>query len=137
MGVALLLRHASAGKRFDWSGEDALRPLDGRGREQAATLPRSLPSVPVRRIVSSPAVRCVQTVEPLARALGVRVERHADLAEGAPRDASLALVLELGPGAVSCTHGDVLHALTGHAGAKGGGFVVELRGDGLAVVQDF
>jgi phosphohistidine phosphatase SixA len=135
MGLALLLRHARAGRRPAWTGDDGLRPLDERGREQARLLPSALQAYAIERILSSPAVRCLQTVEPLALAVDLPVEERADLAEGTPGRKALAVVLAAGPGAVSCTHGDVLHALTGDEGPKGGAFVVELDAEGLAVVQ--
>ena len=66
----LLIRHASAGDRNDWVGDDLLRPLDGRGRSQASRLPELLGDYEIARVLSSPALRCVQTVEPLAALAG-------------------------------------------------------------------
>ena len=63
---------------------------------------------PLKRVLSSPFVRCVQTVEPLASALGLEVEETEALAEGHATDA-LALVHELaGDDVALCTHGDVV-----------------------------
>ena len=63
---------------------------------------------PLKRVLSSPFVRCVQTVEPLASALGLQVEKTQALAEGRSADA-LALLHELaGEDAALCTHGDVI-----------------------------
>lgn len=73
----------------------------------------------VRRVLSSPYRRCIQTVEPLAAALGVPVETDERLAEGAG-SAGLALLEE--DGVVACTHGDVITELVGH-GLPPGGFV--------------
>ncbi|MGH2977341.1 MAG: SixA phosphatase family protein [Gaiellaceae bacterium] len=84
---SVLVRHASAGDRRDWAGDDRLRPLDARGRRQSAALVELLRPLEPRRIVSSPYVRCVQTVEPLAAALGRPVEQDDRLAEGAGRAA--------------------------------------------------
>ena len=75
----VLVRHASAGDRHEWDGDDRLRPLDKKGRKQAARLLDVLADVTVRRIVSSPYLRCVQTVEPLARARGLEVESAPEL----------------------------------------------------------
>jgi phosphohistidine phosphatase SixA len=129
--TSVLVRHASAGDRRDWDGDDRLRPLDGRGRRQAAELVELLRPFAVRRVVSSPYVRCVETVEPLAAALGLPVERDERLAEGAGR-AALGLVREAGT--VSCTHGDVVEDIIGHGLKKGaavalgdGGVVQRLR----------
>lgn len=81
-----------------------------------------LESLEVRRIVSSPFARCVETVEPLAEARGLEVELDDRLAEGAGR-AAFALVQE--NGTVCCTHGDVAGELLGH-GLKEGA-AVELQ----------
>jgi 8-oxo-(d)GTP phosphatase len=120
--TSILVRHASAGDRDDWEGDDRLRPLDERGRRQAAELADRLAGIEVRRIVSSPYARCVETVEPLAEALGLPVEPDERLAEGAG-GAAYALVQEAG--IVCCTHGDVVHDLLGHGLKKGA--AVELR----------
>lgn len=108
--VSVLLRHASAGDRLHWDGEDHLRPLDEKGWRQAAELVDKLAPLGVQRIVSSPYIRCVQTVEPLAAALGLEVELDERLAEGT-HDAAAELLRE--EGVVACTHGDVCHALVG------------------------
>lgn len=104
-----LVRHAHAGKRTHWKGKDSLRPLSRRGKEQAEWLVRFLGPEPITRIVSSPYVRCVQTVEPLAVKLGLEVEVSPLLAEGADAPAALELVLELErTNGVACSHGDVI-----------------------------
>src|SRR5258706_1561493 len=107
--MSFLVRHASAGERLEWA-DDRLRPLDDRGRRQAAELAAAPSSGDVQRVVASPYVRCVQTVEPLAAALGLDVEVDDRLAEGAGF-AAQALLEE--DGVVACTHGDVIHDLLG------------------------
>lgn len=77
----LIVRHASAGERDDWEGDDRLRPLDTRGFAQAARLVELLDGHEILRVLSSPARRCVQTVEPLAHARGLDVEVREELAE--------------------------------------------------------
>jgi len=63
---------------------------------------------PPARILSSPATRCVQTVEPLAEALGLRIEVVDELAEGAAGK-GVELVRSLaGKRVALCTHGDVI-----------------------------
>jgi len=114
--VSVLLRHASAGHRLHWNDEDHLRPLDERGWRQAAELVDELVPLGVLRIVSSPYTRCVETVEPLAAELGLEVERHERLAEGA---GAAAAELLRDAGVVACTHGDVIHALLGRHMKKG------------------
>lgn len=119
--TSVLVRHASAGDRHDWDGDDRLRPLDARGRRQAAALVELLAGLEVRRIVSSPYARCVETVEPLAAALGLGLEQDERLAEGAGR-AALELLSE--DGLVACTHGDVVAELLGHGLKKGAAVVL-------------
>lgn len=70
----IALRHAKAVARERWDGEDAARPLTGRGRRQAEAIVGPLTAFGARKILSSPAVRCVKTVQPLSRALGRRIE---------------------------------------------------------------
>jgi len=106
--TSVLVRHASAGNRDEWDGDDRQRPLDARGRRQAAELVELLRALDVRRVVSSPYLRCVETVEPLAGARGLPVEEDDRLAEGAGRAASDLLGED---GVVLCTHGDVVREL--------------------------
>jgi len=116
----ILVRHASAGSREEWSGSDRLRPLDDRGRRQAESLVAALAGYPVERILSSPSVRCTETVLPLAGERGLDVEERLELGEGASRESALALVDGVeDPGLVACTHGDVVEELLGERMKKG------------------
>lgn len=118
-----VVRHADAGRRADWDGPDDGRPLSGRGRGQADDIASQLALVAPTRIVSSPLVRCVETVQPLADALGLPVQLHPALAEGAPLDQTLSLVAEVGSETVVlCSHGDVIPPLLRHL--AGGGATV-------------
>ena len=132
----LLVRHANAGKRKDWEGDDRLRPLDDKGWRQAEGLVEELLAYPIARLASSGATRCVQTLEPLAEVLGLEIEPRRELEEGATRDETLALMTELGDGAVLCTHGDILENLFGEEGQKGSTRVVELE-NGVPVVREY
>jgi 8-oxo-dGTP diphosphatase len=116
----VLLRHASAGKREEWQGDDRLRPLDERGHRQALALSDVLRARGVKRVLSSPYVRCTQTVAPL----GLDIEPDERLAEGAPVEATLSLLEEL-EDAVVCTHGDVIENVLGRSLKKGAGAVLE------------
>lgn len=60
----LLVRHAKAMLRKHWSGDDLSRRLSGRGRKQARELIAMLDAFGVERLVSSPAVRCAETLAP-------------------------------------------------------------------------
>jgi len=114
----VLLRHASAGDRVEWTGDDRRRPLDKKGWKQARRLVDELRELGVRRVLSSPYDRCVQTVEPLAEELGVAIEIDDRLAEGAGRDAALELLGGL-EDVVACTHGDIVDEVLGRPLKKG------------------
>ena len=49
-----LVRHADAGNRMAWSGDDFQRPLDDFGRMQAEAIGAALAGRPIERILSSP-----------------------------------------------------------------------------------
>ena len=111
-GTLFLLRHAAAGDRAQWEGVDAVRPLTKKGKRQAAAIVEYLKDRGIERIYSSPHTRCVQTVEPLAEAIGAKVIEHDALAEGPDIDAAYGLADELvGYNAVLCSHGDVIPAV--------------------------
>jgi broad specificity phosphatase PhoE len=108
----LVVRHANAGHRTAWDDDiDDFRPLTGKGRKQAQGIADALADAGIDRLVSSPSVRCVQTLEPLSTRLGMKVRTDRRLAEGAGGDAALELAAELrarGSTAVLCSHGDVI-----------------------------
>ena len=104
--TSYLVRHAKAGSRERWTRPDRDRPLTEAGRLQAEALARVLAPT-TKRVVSSPYVRCVETVAPLAEAVGLRVEDDDRLAEGADPTWAIAR-LASAPGSVLCTHGDVM-----------------------------
>lgn len=104
----LLVRHAHARPRKDWTGDDRLRPLSPRGERQAQGLVPVIEAFSPQRILSSPYRRCLTTVEPLSRRLGLPVEHQEALAEGDGL-AALALVRTLADEKVAlCTHGDII-----------------------------
>jgi 8-oxo-dGTP diphosphatase len=115
-----LVRHARAGSRSRWSGDDSLRPLSKVGRAQAEGIAERLGSEPIELVVSSPFTRCVDTVVPLAERLGVAVETDDALAEGAPLTQALRLFEKVQDReVVLCTHGDVMESLLDHFGRQG------------------
>ena len=109
-----LVRHADAGNRMAWVGDDFERPLDDHGQMQAEAIGAALADRPVFRILSSPYVRCVDTVIPLGRALGLTVEACDKLAEGSHIADAFELLDSLASAegdAVLCSHGDVIPGL--------------------------
>ena len=111
----LLVRHATAGDRAAWDGPDATRPLDRRGRAQAAILAAVLPGFAPARLLTAPPVRCRQTMTPLAAATGLPVGEVPELGEeayDADPQAGLAVVRQLladpaGP-TVVCSQGGAI-----------------------------
>ncbi|MDQ1510016.1 MAG: 8-oxo-(d)GTP phosphatase [Actinomycetota bacterium] len=118
--TVFLLRHAKAGDREAWSDDDRLRPLSGRGHLQARVLVELLRDATFDRILSSPYVRCMETVVPIAGVRGMPVEPVEELSEAAPLDAAIALVRKHAiSGALMCMHGDVLQMLLDYYAAAG------------------
>jgi 8-oxo-(d)GTP phosphatase len=70
----LVVRHARAGEPQQWTGPDDLRPLDEVGEARAAALADTLACFGPVRLVSAVPLRCVQTLEPLASALGLEIQ---------------------------------------------------------------
>lgn len=115
-----VVRHAHAGERSTWEGDDQQRPLSVRGRTQADGIAAALAGREPKRILTSPALRCVQTVEPLAALLGRPVEVEQRLQEGTSPDRSESLLDELADtDAVLCSHGDIIPDLL-HSLVRGG-----------------
>ena len=111
--MLVLVRHAHAGSKRRWPGPDLERPLSPRGRAQAQDLAALLADLRVTRLLSSPALRCRQSLAPASEQLWVPVEPVGVLAADAPVED---LVRFLGSpdlrGAALCTHGETLQALS-------------------------
>jgi 8-oxo-dGTP diphosphatase len=106
-----LVRHAQALSRSGWQGPDEERPLSSKGERQAKGLIDLIAHPEVRRVLSSPALRCTTTVQPAAEKLGLDVKVAPELAEGAGGKSAVALIRELlakKGDAVLCTHGDII-----------------------------
>ena len=130
----LVVRHASAGDRTKWVGDDRKRPLDKRGRKRADELVAQLAPYPVEAILSSPALRCVETVEPLARARGLEIELREQLSEELQATEGVTLVRSLvGRDVVVCGHGGLQYALPSPPVFKKGAVLVV--GPGLELLH--
>jgi 8-oxo-dGTP diphosphatase len=106
-----LVRHAHAGTRGRWDGPDLERPLSDKGRAQVDALTERLADVALTQVLSSVAVRCQQTVAPLASTRGLEVQVHDALTEGARARATTTLLWELASAGVTAalsSHGDVI-----------------------------
>lgn len=109
--TAYVIRHAKAGDRGAWEGDDRLRPLTKSGKHQADALAKQFKDDRIDAILSSPYARCVQTVEPLAREKRLAVEASDDLAEGAGGEQILKLMTHRKGNVAMCTHGDLVEEL--------------------------
>jgi 8-oxo-(d)GTP phosphatase len=120
--VIVLVRHAKAGKRGDWAGDDDDRPLEFAGRAQARRLADLLAFFAPDRIVSADLVRCIDTVRPLAERLELDVhidpvfaDRSYATSPSASEDALMALAK---PGRVTvvCSQGTTIPRLVDRLG---------------------
>lgn len=154
--VLPVVRHAHAGKRDAFPGDDAARPLDARGRAEAAALAPLLALFDPQRLLSATPLRCVQTFGPLTELLDLPVVVDPRFDEPAPGEelsdrvaqAAAAIAdLRCGPRAVICSQGKVVPSLLATLDAdrllsdaddlsayrtpKGTGWVLSFAGDRL------
>ncbi|MHB8245881.1 MAG: SixA phosphatase family protein [Acidimicrobiales bacterium] len=115
MRQLFLIRHGKAADRQGYPGPDSERPLTSKGEQQSALLVDEIASsgTAPERLLSSPALRCRQTIAPLAERLGLPVEVVEWLDEGSDPAGVLDRVHHLGDGQgarfiAACSHGDVI-----------------------------
>jgi 8-oxo-(d)GTP phosphatase len=151
----ILLRHASAGSKDIWPGDDLLRPLDERGREEARTLAGLLAAYAPTRVISSAAERCLATVRPYAERIGAGIVVEPAFTVPAPPGGEEAarrrlseLLASVVP-AVICLHRENVVVLLAHARAelgeprpapersppKAGFYVLHVAGRGLVAQE--
>jgi 8-oxo-(d)GTP phosphatase len=117
--TVLLLRHARAGKRSQFSGEDRLRPLDKLGRRQARESVELLAAFRPARILAADRTRCEQTVAPLASRLNLPVRSvpefadEAYLADPRPTIESVYALADQPGSSVVCSQGSTIPGLLG------------------------
>jgi broad specificity phosphatase PhoE len=115
-----LLRHAHAGNKRTWSGPDDQRPLSAAGQREAASLVLQLRARPITAVLSSPALRCQQTIQPLADHHGLPVTCDQRLRVDAEVDQAATLLFRGDlDGAVLCTHGELIGQLLGMLRERG------------------
>ena len=149
-----LVRHGHAGERKKWAGNDALRPIDAQGQQEAEGLAEVLPLFEPARLIAAPALRCRQTLAPLAESLGLPIVSDSAFAEPSTPDelpdkvkAAATRLAELrdGPTAAICSQGKLLPGLlatlTGtdapepYKTPKGGGWILSWAGAQLIGVS--
>jgi 8-oxo-(d)GTP phosphatase len=122
--LVVLVRHAKAGKRSEWRGKDALRPLEITGQRQARQVVSLLLPFRPTAVISAGLTRCQQTVEPLAKELGLQLTidpAFEDERFARSPDATLGALLALAkPGAVSvvCSQGETIPGLVDRLSPK-------------------
>jgi 8-oxo-dGTP diphosphatase len=116
---AFVVRHAKAGSRRRFEGDDELRPLSRNGRQQAKGIATLLAHRGITRVLTSPYVRCVQTVEPLATEIGVEVEEIEELAEGFDWHHALGMIEQADAPIALCSHGDIIGELMQRLARRG------------------
>ncbi|MFD1212812.1 NUDIX domain-containing protein [Arthrobacter sp. GCM10027362] len=110
----IVVRHAKAKPRSNWSKAEGERPLAATGRRQAMAVCRMLTAWRPKRIATSPWVRCVQTVAPYASAQQLKIRSVPQLTEHAaerkPKKARAAIeaLLDKNKSTAVCTHRPVL-----------------------------
>ncbi len=110
----VLLRHGKAVAHEDWDGPDAQRPLHRRGEQQALGVTPALQAFRPKKLITSDAVRCADTLQPLADAMGKKLKKTAAISQDAYErgDAQVREVvrkrLQKRASAVLCSHGPVL-----------------------------
>lgn len=110
----VIQRHAAARARAKWRKGEKTRPLNTKGRKQAAALPPLIDSFDPRSLVTSPWARCLETVRPLAKAEGLRIVQKPELTEASHEKspsrtaAVVERVLEQARPVLICTHRPVL-----------------------------
>ncbi len=109
--IIYFVRHAKAGERRVWDGDDVDRPLSKTGWKQSSAVARRLARKDITALYASPYVRCMQTLEPLGDLTGLKVRAEKRLFEDEPFEPVLDLLNEVEDGAVLCSHGDIIPAV--------------------------
>jgi 8-oxo-dGTP diphosphatase len=110
----VLLRHAKAIKREDWDGDDGDRPLGNIGQLQAKRLLSKYLPYAIKEVHSSDAMRCIETIEPMTRALQMHPIFSTDLSEYRfAKDKEVALdyaqdLMIRNQSAIICSHNPIL-----------------------------
>lgn len=106
-----LVRHAKAGERRTWEGDDVERPLSKKGWRQSEAIAKRLEKKGVTALYSSSYLRCVQTLEPLSDRVDLPLQTDERLFEDEPFEPVLEMIAEVENGAVLCSHGDIVPAV--------------------------
>jgi 8-oxo-dGTP diphosphatase len=115
----IALRHGKAVPPASWDGPDATRPLLHRGTQQAASVAPAIAAWHPQKLVSSPAVRCLTTIGPVAAITGLEVKLSPGISQDSYEDGTASVKkivgkrLEKQQTVVLCSHGPVLPGIIG------------------------
>jgi phosphohistidine phosphatase SixA/8-oxo-dGTP pyrophosphatase MutT (NUDIX family) len=130
----IILRHAKAVKRSDFTGkDDSDRPLSGRGRRQSKIITEVLEGYGIEQIISSPMRRCQETVKRYVKQLSTTASLVDAISEWGyeqnPENLDPAVELAMNNPAptVLCSHRPVLDAILDTVARLGGISKVERK----------
>lgn len=112
--AVIALRHGKAVPGHAFDGVDAERTLLAQGEEQSAAAARTIAAYSPEKLITSDAVRCVQTIKPVAKLTKLKVKKTHKISQdswengGADVAGVVAKRLRKGVTAVLCSHGPVL-----------------------------
>lgn len=104
----VVLRHARAGDRATWCGDDLARPLDPEGLAESLAIVAELAPWPIDEVWTSPATRCQHTVAALAANRRVPVHTADWLLPQAEVDAVRAGLEHVAPSVLLCSHRELI-----------------------------
>jgi len=127
----IIARHGKATAHEGWDGDDSLRPLTAVGMQQSRNIAGGLAAFGPASILSSPAIRCLQTVAPLSYKLGMEIRESGKISqdkwtkEGDRVADFVASRLRKGMPAVMCSHGPVIPQIVSEIITQTGGTVTD------------
>lgn len=110
----IALRHGKAVPPGSWDGPDATRPLLHRGLEQSQNVAPAVAAWSPKKLISSPATRCLATIEPVAALTGLPVKRSPGISQDAYEEGTAKVRsivtkrIRKQESVVLCSHGPVL-----------------------------
>ena len=140
----ILLRHGRAVPPASWDGPDATRPLLHRGLEQSGAVAPAIAAWAPQKLMSSTAVRCLATIEPLAAITGLAVKQSAGISQDAYEDGTARVRrivrkrLAAKVATVLCSHGPVIPEIIEEMAAlTNTPFDAALRRSGMLSTSEF
>ena len=125
----IITRHGKATAHDQWDGLDSLRPLVAQGMQQARDIAGGLAAFGPDAIMSSPAIRCLQTIAPLSYKLGMEIRESGKISqdkwtsEGDRVVDFVSARLRKAVPVVMCSHGPVIPQIVSEIISQTGGKV--------------